>query len=158
MLCDLLQAPWTIRAALLVTAAAVAVSVVTDLRQRRILNWITIPALALVIGLFGTAGGWPLVKNSLVGMAVCAVPMLLAALPGWIGMGDAKLIAVCGAAAGFPAALTVLLFVTVAGGLQAAISLAAARLRGSAPPSHVPYACSIAAGTVAAFIVPAPFP
>ena len=97
MLRDLLQAPWTIRAALLVTAAAVAVSVVTDLRQRRILNWITIPALALVIGLFGTAGGWPLVKNSLVGMAVCAVPMLLAALPGWIGMGDAKLIAVCGA-------------------------------------------------------------
>src|SRR5947207_15534802 len=158
MLRELLQAPWTIRAAVLVTAAALSISVVTDLRRRVILNWVTVPALAVVIALFGISGGWPLVKNSLVGMAVCAVPMLLAALPGWIGMGDAKLIAVCGAAAGFPAALTVLLFVTVAGGLQAAISLAGARLRGSAPPSHVPYACSIAAGTVAAFIVPAPFP
>jgi prepilin peptidase CpaA len=158
MLQDLLQAPWTIRAALLVTAAALAVSVVTDLRQRRILNWVTIPALALVIGLFGTAGGWPLVKNSLIGLAVCAVPMLLAALPGWIGMGDVKLIAVCGAAAGVPAAITVLLFVTVAGGLQALLFLAAARLRGFPPPRHVPYACSIAAGTLAAFLLPVPLP
>lgn len=158
MLRDLLQAPWTIRAALLVTFAALAVSVFTDLRQRRILNWVTIPALALVLGLFGGASGWPLVKNSLIGMAVCALPMLLAALPGWIGMGDAKLIAVCGAAAGFPASITVLLFVTVAGGLQAAISLAAARARGLPPPSHIPYACSIAAGALAAFLLPGPLP
>jgi prepilin peptidase CpaA len=155
---ELLQAPWTVRAALLITALALAISVVTDLRQRRILNWISIPALALVIGLFGMAGGWPLVKNSLIGMAVCAVPMLLAALPGWIGMGDAKLVAVCGAAAGFPAAITVLLFVTIAGGIQGVGSLAAAWLRGSPPPRHVPYACSIAAGTVAAFLIPISLP
>ena len=158
MLRELLQAPWPIRAALLVTAAALAVSVVTDLRQRRILNWVTIPALALVIGLFGTAGGWPFVKNSLIGMAVCAVPMLLAAIPGWIGIGDAKLIAVCGAALGFPAAVTVLFFVTIAGGLQGILSLVAARLRGSPPPRHVPYACSIAVGTLAAFLAPMQFP
>jgi Flp pilus assembly protein protease CpaA len=155
---DLLQAPWTIRAALLVTAVALAISVVTDLRQRRILNWVTIPALALVIGLLGSAGGWPLVKNSLVGMSICAVPMLLAALPGWIGMGDVKLIAVCGAAVGFPPAVAVLLYVTIAGGLQGALSLAAARLRGSPPPSHIPYACSIAAGTLAALVFPVPWP
>jgi prepilin peptidase CpaA len=155
---ELLQAPWTVRAALLVTAAALAISVVTDLKQRRILNWITVPALALVVGLFGTAGGWPLVKNSLVGMAVCAVPMLLAALPGWIGVGDAKLMAVCGAAAGYPPAVAVLLFVTIAGGLQAIVTLVAARMRGSPPPRHVPYACSIAAGTLAAFLVPVSIP
>jgi prepilin peptidase CpaA len=153
---DLLQASWAIRGALLVTAAALAISVVTDLRERRILNWVTIPALAIVLGLSGAAGGWPLMKNSLIGMAVCATPMLLAALPGWIGMGDAKLVAVCGAAVGFPAAVTVLLFVTVAGGVQAAISLIVARLRGSPPPRHIPYACSIAAGTVAALLVPSP--
>ncbi|HWE23000.1 MAG TPA: A24 family peptidase [Myxococcales bacterium] len=148
----------TLVATLVVTAIALAVSVVTDLRQRRILNWVTIPALVLVIGLLGTAGGWPLVEKSLIGMAVCAVPMVLAALPGWIGMGDAKLIAVCGAAAGFPAAVTVLLFVTVAGGLQATISLAAARIRGSAPPQYIPYACSIAAGAIASFLFPVVFP
>jgi len=127
--------------------------VVTDLRERRILNWVTIPALALVIGLSGTAGGWPLVRNCLLGMAICTFPLLVAALPGWVAMGDVKLIAVCGAAAGYPAAVAVLVLVTVAGGVQAALQLALARLRGRARPSHVPYACSIAAGTLAAFVL-----
>jgi prepilin peptidase CpaA len=155
---ELLQAPWTVRAALLVSAAALVISVVTDLRERRILNAVTIPALALVIGLFGATGGWLLVKNSLTGMAVCALPLLLAALPGWIGMGDVKLIAVAGAMAGFPAAVTVLLFVTIAGGVQAAIQFVSARLRGFSAPRYIPYACSIAAGTLAAFLLPGPFP
>jgi prepilin peptidase CpaA len=155
---DLLQAPWPIRAAVLVTLVALAISVVTDVRQRRILNSVTVPALALVIGLSGTAGGWPVVKNSLIAVAVCAVPMLLAAIPGWVGWGDVKLIAVCGAAVGFPAAVTVLLFVSVAGGLQALLLLVGARFRGLPAPTHVPYACSIAAGTIAAFLIPAPFP
>ena len=150
---ELLLAPWSIRAALATVAIALAISVVTDLRERRILNQVTIPALALVIGLSGAAGGWPLVRNCLLGMAICAFPLLVAALPGWVGMGDVKLIAVCGAAAGYPAAVAVLVLVTVAGGVQAALQLALARLRGRARPSHVPYACSIAAGTLAAFVL-----
>ena len=158
MIDELLRAPPPIRAALAAVALALAVSVVTDLRGRVILNWVTIPALALVVGLFGASGGWPLVRNSLVGMAVCAIPLLLAALPGWIGMGDVKLIAVCGAAAGFPAAVAVLFFVTVAGGVQAALQIAIARVRGAPRPAYVPYACSIAAGTVAAFLLAGRFP
>jgi len=155
---ELLAAPWTIRAGLCTVAAALAISVVTDLRRRIIPNWVTAPALALVLGFYGAAGGWPLVRNCLVGMAICAVPFLFAALPGWIGMGDVKLIAVCGAAAGFPAAVTVLLVVTVAGGLQSLLQLAASRARGTQRPSHVPYACSIAAGTLAAFLLGARLP
>ncbi len=143
---------------LLALAAALAISVVTDLRDRRILNWVTIPALALVIGLSGAAGGWPLVRNCLLGTAVCAFPLLVAAIPGWVGMGDVKLIAVCGAAAGYPAAVAVLVLVTAAGGLQAALQLALARIRGTGRPTHVPYACSIAAGTLAAFLLGGRFP
>src|SRR5919206_1048894 len=154
MLRELLQAPWTIRIALLVTAAALSISVVTDVRRRIILNWVTVPALAVVIALFGVSGGWPLVKNSAIGIAVCALPMFLAALPGWIGMGDVKLMAVCGAVAGFPAAVAVLLFVTIAGGIEALLQLASAKVRGLSAPRHVPYACSIAAGTLAAFLFP----
>ena len=142
-----------IPAALATLAIALAIGVLTDLRERLIPNWVTLPALALVIGLFGAAGGWPLVRSCLLGMAVCAVPLLVAAIPGWVGMGDVKLIAVCGAAAGFPAAVAVLVLVTAAGGLQAALQLAVARLRRTARPTHVPYACSIAAGTVAAFLL-----
>jgi Flp pilus assembly protein protease CpaA len=155
---ELLAAPWTIRCALLVLLAALSIGVVTDLRRRRIPNAVTLPALALVIGLFGATGGWPLVQNCLVGMVICGLPLLLAALPGWVGMGDVKLIAVCGAAAGFPAALTVLLLVTVAGGAQAALQVLVARLRGKGRPTHVPYACSIAAGTLAAFFLAGRFP
>ena len=40
-----------------------------------------------------------------------------------------------------------------AGGIQAALQLVVARIRGMARPTHVPYACSIAAGTVAAFFL-----
>ena len=155
---DLLQAPWTIRIGILALAAALAISIVTDLRRRLILNWVTIPALALVIGLSGAAGGWPLVRSSLLGMAICALPLLVAAIPGWVGMGDVKLIAVCGAAAGYPAAVAVLVLVTAAGGLQAALQLALARIRGTGRPTHVPYACSIAAGTLAAFLLGSRFP
>ena len=155
---ELLQLPWAIQAGLLALVAALSIGVVTDLRRRLIPNAVTIPALALVIGLSGATGGWPLVENCLLGMAVCGFPLLLAALPGWVGMGDVKLIAVCGAAAGFPAAVTVLLLVTVAGGLQAALQLLIARIRGMGRPTHVPYACSIAAGTLAAFFVAGRFP
>lgn len=155
---DLLHAPWTIRIGILALAAALAISIVTDLRRRLILNWVTIPALALVIGLSGAAGGWPLVRSSLLGMAICALPLLVAAIPGWVGMGDVKLIAVCGAAAGYPAAVAVLVLVTAAGGLQAALQLALARIRGTGRPTHVPYACSIAAGTLAAFLLGSRFP
>ncbi len=127
--------PWTVRAALATVLLALAISVASDLRERLIKNWVTLPALALVIGLFGAAGGWPLVQ-----------------------MGDVKLMAVCGAAAGFPAAVAVLVLVTVAGGLQAALQLGVARIRGTGRPTHVPYACSIAAGTVAAFLLGNRFP
>jgi Flp pilus assembly protein protease CpaA len=142
---------WSAWVGLCVLALALGIGVVTDLRARTIPNRVTLPALALVLGSLSLAGGWPLLRSSLIGMAVCAVPLCLAALPGWIGMGDVKLMAVCGAAAGFPAALTVLLLVGAAGGLQAALQLGWSRIRGSPAPRHIPYACAIAAGTIAAF-------
>ncbi len=148
-----MSAQLSIRLGLLVLAAAVATSVITDLRRRLILNWVTLPALAAVLVLFSAGGGWPLLQSSVAGMAVCALPLLLAALPGWIGMGDVKLMALCGAAAGFPAAITVLVLVSVAGGLQAGLQLLWARVHGAERPRYVPYACSIAAGTVAAFLL-----
>ena len=141
------------RIALLVTLATLAVGVVTDLRERRIPNAATLPALVVVLGLLGVAGGWPLVWNAFLGGAVCAVPLLFAALPGFIGMGDVKLIAVSGAAAGWPGGLSVLVLVTLAGGIQAILQWGWAVVRGRERPRYVPYACSIAAGTVAAFLV-----
>jgi Flp pilus assembly protein protease CpaA len=150
---DLLAAPWPLKLALFTAFVALAASVVTDLRERRIPNAVTIPALLVMLGLFGANGGWPLVSNALLGAAICALPLLFAAVPGWVGMGDVKLMAVSGFAAGWPSGLSVLVLVALAGGLQAALQIAWAKARGREPPSHVPYGCANAAGTIAAFLL-----
>jgi len=128
--------------------------VVTDLRRRQILNVVTLPALGLILAIdLFWSGGVTQVYSSLVGLAVCGGPFLLAALPGWMGMGDVKLMAVVGAALGWPLGLWALLGVTVAGGAQAILWLIAARIAGREKPKSVPYAVSIAAGTAAAFLL-----
>lgn len=137
-----------------ILAAALAVSVVTDLRRRQILNLVTLPALGAILVIdLAFSGGLAHVWNSLLGVAVCGGPFLLAALPGWIGMGDVKLMAVVGAALGWPFCLFALLGVTLAGGVQAIAWLAAAKAAGREKPKTVPYAVSIAAGTIAAFLL-----
>jgi prepilin peptidase CpaA len=142
--------------ALSVLTVALLVSVVTDLRRRLILNVVTLPALGLILTLYAVNGGLPELTNSLLGVAVCGVPFLLAALPGWMGMGDVKLMAVVGAALGWPLSLRALLGVSLAGGVQAIAWLLVARLRGKERPRYVPYAIAIAAGTAGAFLLGGP--
>jgi Flp pilus assembly protein protease CpaA len=57
-----------------------------------------------------------------------------------------------GAASGWLFSLTVLVDVAIAGGVQALLSIAAARLRGRSPPATVPYAVAIAGGVTWAFV------
>jgi prepilin peptidase CpaA len=153
---DLLHAPWQAKVALATLLAALATSVVTDLRSRLILNAVTLPALAIIAACIIWLGGLALLGEAALGALVCAGPLALAMLKNAMGAGDVKLMALCGAvsgaAAGWPFSLTVLLYVSVAGGAQAALWILAARLRGEARPKHVPYGLSIAAGTVAAFL------
>ena len=136
--------------------AALAISVVTDLRRRVILNAVTLPALAVVLVAVFWLGGVALLFEAVLGALVCAGPLLLAMLRGWMGAGDVKLMAIAGmvsgAAAGWPFSLTVLLCVALAGGAQALAWILAARLRGRERPRSVPYGVAIAAGTAAAFI------
>ncbi len=140
------QLPVTL--ALGVLFLTLAISVVTDLRKRLIYNWVTFPALAVEFGIIYWFFGWPAVEDSLIGMAVCAGPLLIASLRGWVGMGDVKLMAVVGAVAGWPSALLSILFISIAGGVQAAAQLIWARVRGQEKPRYVPYGVAIAAGTI----------
>ena len=152
---DLIAAPWQAKIALLALAAALLVSVVTDLRSRLILNAVTLPALGIVAVCVFWLGGLPLTFEAALGLLVCAGPFALMMLRDWMGAGDVKLMAVCGAvagaAAGWPFALTVLLYVAVAGGVQSALWMLAAKLRGQERPKYVPYGVAIAAGTCVAF-------
>jgi prepilin peptidase CpaA len=143
--------PWQVWVADGALAVALLVSVVTDLRSRLILNVVTYPALAVVLVCFFWVGGLEQLLNCLMGLAICAVPLLLAYFKKAMGAGDVKLMAVAGAAAGWPSAAAVLLYVSVAGGLQALLWLLAAKLRGQERPKYVPYGLAIALGTVAAF-------
>ncbi|MGZ6124779.1 MAG: A24 family peptidase [Myxococcales bacterium] len=146
--------------ALAILAVALAISAVTDLRQRRILNAVTYPALLGVAACVIWLGGIVLLVEALLGALVCAGPMLVAMWRGWMGAGDVKLMAVAGlvsgAAAGWPSSLTVLLYVAIAGGAQALLWMAMARVRRKERPRHVPYGVAIAAGTAWAFLAGTP--
>lgn len=153
---ELLAAPLPARLALLALALALAVSVVTDLRSRLILNVVTLPALAIALLCVFRLGGFALLTEAAIGVLVCAGPFALMMLRGWMGAGDVKLMAVCGAvsgaAAGWPFSLAVLLYVAGAGGVQSLLWMGAARARGRERPRYVPYGVSIAVGTLAAFL------
>jgi prepilin peptidase CpaA len=145
---------------LLILAVALAISVVTDLRQRRILNAVTYPALLLAAGGAVWLGGAALLGKALLGALICAGPLLIAMGRGWMGAGDVKLMAVAGLVAGatrgWPLPLTLLFDVAIAGGLQALLWMAAARVRRQEAPRHVPYAVAIAAGAAWAFLLGTP--
>lgn len=144
--------PWQLQVALIALFLALGIGVVTDLRSHLIYNVVTLPALAIVLVAFTWLGGTEALLDCLAGLAVCAIPLFLASLRGAVGMGDVKLMALAGAAAGgLLPALAVLVYVSLAGGAQALLWLAAARLRGQERPRYVPYGVAIAAGTVAAF-------
>jgi len=150
------SAPVPARIALAALAVALAVSVATDLRNRRILNAVTYPALAVVAGCVLWLGGLPLLLQAVLGALACAAPLAFAMWRGWMGAGDVKLMALAGlvaaAAAGWPLAVTVLLYVAIAGGAQALLWAAIARARGLERPRTIPYALAIAAGTIPAFV------
>jgi len=82
---------------------------VTDLRWRRIPNWLTYPAIPLAVGLHAIAGGWPEAKLSLLGV-VLGVGLLL---PLWLlrslGGGDWKLVGGLGAFFGWHRLIDVLI-------------------------------------------------
>lgn len=148
---ELLRAPWQAQIALATLFIALFVSTITDLHRRLILNAVTWPSFAVVVGCGYALGGRGLVAECLIGAAVCALPFLAGYALKAVGAGDVKLMLVCGAAAGWPLSGTVLLFVTVAGGVQALLWLAGARILGHPRPKYIPYGLAIAAGTLAAF-------
>ena len=157
---DFTAAPVQAKIAVSALAVALAISAVTDIRDHRILNAVTYPALALATACAVSLGGLPLLLESTLGALVCALPLALAMGRGWMGAGDVKLMAlaglVSGAVAGWTFSIVVLLDVAIAGGAQAVLWLLAAQARRRTRPKSVPYGVAIAAGTTWAFLTGAP--
>ena len=101
------------------TLIVLAVATFTDIRSRRIPNWLVLPFLLAGIVVSGITSGWHGLGQSLGGMALGALIYGVLAAMGGMGMGDVKLLAGIGAWIG-PGQLMLALVITgLAGGLMA---------------------------------------
>lgn len=103
----------------------ILVSLITDLRWRRILNIITYPGMILGLSLNAMQSGFGGFKFSLLGLVIGATPFLVLNLFNEQGMGagDIKLMAAIGALKGGLFALQVLIFTGLIGGVMAVLLL-----------------------------------
>jgi prepilin peptidase CpaA len=117
---------------LLLAGAVVLASIAgwTDLRSRRIPNWLTVPGLLIGVAGSTALSGWGGLKSSLLGAGVGLALLLPFVLLRSLGAGDWKLAGALGAFAG-PAALVDLLLgsVFVAGLMALALVIYKGRIR-----------------------------
>jgi prepilin peptidase CpaA len=101
------------------TVMVMIVAMVTDLRSRRIPNWLVFPFLSAGVVVSTVSGGWSGLGQSLLGILMAAVLMGLLYVLGGVGMGDVKLCAGLGAWVGPQQLGFALAFMGLAGGLMA---------------------------------------
>jgi len=101
------------------TVTAVSVATVTDLRSRRIPNWLVFPFMAAGLVLSAWLDGWQGLAHSLEGFTLAAAVYGLFYLLGGMGMGDVKLCAGIGAWIGPGQMVTAMVMTAIAGGLMA---------------------------------------
>lgn len=150
------------------TASAIVLILVTctaaafDLRTRRIPNALTGAAALAALAVHVPAGA-PAVLLALAAMIGAILVGSVAFSAGWFGGGDVKLIAGCCGLAGFPGAISLVLYVLIAGALLAVVTALArgrfvALVRSSAAvaahgapvqAAALPYAVAIAGGSIA---------
>lgn len=155
-----------------VLGIALVASVATDLLYRRILDWVSYPALALALGarcvFSGVGDSTHGLLSGCLGALIAFAPFAYLSLRKRMGWGDAKLMAAAGAVFGYPAVWAVLIFVSLVGALEAIVALLwngalwetvsgfggriaeklrlRARGEGADARRHIPYALAIALG------------
>jgi prepilin peptidase CpaA len=106
---------------------ALLVSVVTDILFRQILDVVTLPTLGLALTLRGYKEGLGDVErgaiSGLISAAGAAFLFVLLAWKGRFGWGDVKLMAAVGAVFGYPMVMAALIFISLAGALQAVVTI-----------------------------------
>jgi prepilin peptidase CpaA len=146
------------------TLVVVAVATFTDLRSRRIPNWLVLPFLPLGIAVSTWFHGWHGLEQSLAG---AGLGILIYGILYWkfgMGAGDVKLSAAIGAWIGPNQFLIALVLTALAGGLVVLIWAAARTVSrwlrseksgqfasGRLLDSKMPYAPAIAIGTLMSF-------
>lgn len=101
------------------TVVVLAIATFTDLRSRRIPNWLVLPFLLAGLAVAGWLHGWHGIGQSLGGLLLGFGFFGVIAFMGGMGMGDVKLCAAIGAWIGPAQMLTALVITGIAGGVMA---------------------------------------
>lgn len=160
------------------TLIVLVLATITDLRSRRIPNWLVLPFLAAGIVVSSWLHGWKGLAQSLEGIVLGGAIFGVLALMGGMGMGDVKLCAAVGAWIGPGQLILALVLTGITGGIMALCWAAAGgflgdlfrgagnlvfdfRKRGLKPDPELnlsnplarkmPYAPAIAIGTLVSF-------
>jgi prepilin peptidase CpaA len=160
------------------TLIVLAIATFTDLRSRRIPNWLVLPFMIAGITVSGWLRGWRGIEQSLAGLALGALLLGILYWLGGMGMGDLKLCAAIGSWIGPSQLLFALVITSMVGGVMALCWAAAGgflgelfqgtgdiifgmRKRGLRPHPELvlsnpatrkmPYAPAIAIGTIVSF-------
>lgn len=98
-------------------------SAVTDLRNRTIPNWLTLPMIGGALGMRFYLGGWLMLKAGLIGFAAGFAVYFLFFLLGGRGGGDVKLMGAYGALLGFMNWFALCILTAILGGVVALITV-----------------------------------
>ena len=101
------------------TLAVLAIATFTDLRSRRIPNWLVFPFLLAGLLVSTWIAGWHGLGQSLLGMLIGGFTYGLLAMMGGMGMGDVKLCAAIGAWIWWQQLVLALVLIAVVGGFMA---------------------------------------
>lgn len=101
------------------TLIVVVVATITDLRYRRIPNWLVLPFLIAGVVVAGWLHGWSGIGQSLSGLGLGALLFGVLCWMGGMGMGDVKLCAAIGAWIGPWQLVTALVLTGMVGGVMA---------------------------------------
>lgn len=101
------------------TLAVLAVATYTDLRSRRIPNWLVFPFLAVGLVVSSWLGGWAGLGQSIEGLALAGFLFGIFFVMGGMGAGDVKLCAAIGAWVGPKQMLLALVITGIVGGIMA---------------------------------------
>lgn len=134
------------------TVVVLAVATFTDLRSRRIPNWLVLPFMLAGLVVPAWLLGWHGFSQSVEGFGLGALVYGILSWVGGTGLGDVKLVAAIGAWIG-PQQLAFAMFLTVmAAGLIALGSALYGNFHGDTWKSRkIPYAPAIAIGTLISF-------
>jgi prepilin peptidase CpaA len=101
------------------TLIVLVIATVSDIRSRRIPNWLVVPFLVAGIVVSSATQGWSGLGHSLSGVLLAALLLGILYWFGGMGMGDVKLCAAVGAWVGPSQLVIALVTMAIAGGLMA---------------------------------------